>query len=332
MTIKHKILILGTGGTIAGFADNANKTVGYHSGQIGINEIIKTIPGLNNVADIRCEQVFNLSSRLMTPLDWLKLSRDIENALASSDVDGVVVTHGTNTMEETAYFMHLTVHSLKPIVFTGAMRPFTSLSSDGPMNIYQSVCVAADPISVGKGVLVVMNDKIFSARNVTKTNTTNLDTMSSPNSGILGVVENGKVYYFSDIRTKHTQFSDFYLKSIENLPKVDVVYNYAGAGNEAVTAFIENGSKGIVSTGFGDGAFSAAILEKMKTVVKSGIPVVRASRTDSGIVIMDGDEKDTENGFMVSYDLNPQKARILLMLGLTLTNDTSKLQKYFYTY
>ncbi len=330
--MKKNILILGTGGTIAGVASCADQTTGYKSGSIGIDDIVKSIPQLASIANVKSEQVMNISSRLMSPNDWLILARRVNELLKRSDVDAIVITHGTNTLEETSFFLHLTVRSKKPIVFVGAMRPATAISADGPMNILQAVVVAGTSKSLGRGVLVVMNGRIFSARDVTKHNTTNLDTMIAPNSGQIGVIENGSVHYNSLIDKKHTYRSEFNIEQIDMLPKIDVVYDYAGSKSEAVDAFVSAGAKGIVNAGVGDGAFTKSILDSLVVASRNGIAVVRSSRTGSGIVIRDGDEKDSEYGFIVSHDFNPQKARILLMLGLTLTNDVNKLQEYFYAY
>jgi len=330
--MKPNIMILGTGGTIAGAAPSTDQTAGYKSGSLGIEDILKSVPQLASVVNVKTEQVFNLSSRLMSPNEWLILARRTSDLAKRNDVDGIVVTHGTNTLEETSFFLQLTVQTRKPIVFVGAMRPATAISADGPMNILQAALVAGSPHSLGKGVLVVMNGRIFSARDVTKRNTTNLDTMTAPNSGQLGFVENGLVYYNCSIDKKHTFESEFNIEQINMLPKVDIVYNYAGCGGEAVDAFLSAGGKGIISAGLGDGAFTKGILDSLTNAARNGIVVVRSSRTGSGIVIRDGDEKDTENGFIVSHDLNPQKARILLMVALTKTFDILKFQKYFYNY
>ncbi|HJO93800.1 MAG TPA: type II asparaginase [Victivallales bacterium] len=326
-----KIMILGTGGTIAGTAENANKTVGYESGKLDISSIIDSVPGINSMAKIQYEQVFNFCSRRMKPENWVILAKNVQKYL-DEDFDGVVITHGTNTLEETAYFLHLTVKTEKPVVITCAMRPATAISADGPMNIYQAVKVASNKNSWSRGVLAVINDRLFCARDVSKGSTTNPDTMNSQNTQIIGTIEGNQIFYNFSSDKLHTFKSEFNIRDIDALPKVDVVYNYAGAGRELVDCFINNDSKGIVSAGVGNGAFTDEILAGFKDASEKGIFVVRSSRAGSGHIIRNGDEKDNEYNFIVSNDLNPQKARVLLVVALTKTDNLQKIQKIFDEY
>ncbi|WP_159084578.1 asparaginase [Dongshaea marina] len=325
------IVILGTGGTIAGAAPSTEQTIGYRSGQLSVGQLLQDIPGAASIANIQGEQVFNICSRAMNPQKWLELGKRVQSLLNRDDIDGIVVTHGTNSLEETAYFLHLMIDSKKPIVITGAMRPATAISADGPMNLLQAIAVCACPQSRERGVLVVMNDKIFNAREVTKHSTTNLDTMIAPGYGQLGTVDSGLVSFNCSSDKLHTFRSCFDIMSINELPKVDIVYNYAGCGKEPVLSFIDS-AKGIISAGFGDGALSEELLEGLICARADNIQIVRSSRTGSGLVLKNGDEDDDGNQFIVAHDLNPQKARVLLMVALTKTDDWQQIQQYFYQY
>ncbi|EAH9851513.1 type II asparaginase, partial [Campylobacter upsaliensis] len=248
---KPKVAILATGGTIAGSIDSAVATTGYTAGVVGVDVLIKAVPEIQNLAKIEGQQIANIDSSNMRDEIWLKLAQEI-NKLFASGVDGVVITHGTDTMEETAYFLNLTIKSDKPVVLVGAMRPSTAISADGPKNLYNAVALAADKNARGKGVMVAMNDKIQSARAVVKTHTLNVDAFSSPDFGDMGYIVDGKVYFYNNVAKAHTKKTPFDVKNLKELPKVDILYSYSNDGSGvAAKALFENGTKGIVVAGSG---------------------------------------------------------------------------------
>jgi len=328
-----RIKVLATGGTIAG-AQTTQADAGYKSGTFSVDDLIKAVPQLKNIAELSGEQVANIGSQTMNHEVWLKLAARVNEVLKSSDVDGVVITHGTDTMEETAYFLSLVVKSDKPVVLVGSMRPATAISADGPINLYNGVALAGSPAAKGRGPMVVLNDTIHYAREAQKMHTTHMDTFDSPNRGIAGVMNTGKAYFYSIISTRHTTTSEFSIDglTVANLPLVVVVYSYANLGGEVIDAIVEKGAKGIVLAGVGDGNTTDAALAALERAAKKGVAVVRCSRTGSGIVDRNVEVNDDKLGLIAGMELSAQKARILLMLGLTKTNDTKKLQQFFYEY
>jgi L-asparaginase len=264
---------------------------------------------------------------------WLKLAARVNEAL-KGDTDGVVITHGTDTMEETAYFLSLVVKSDKPVVLVGSMRPATAISADGPANLYNAVALAANPEARGLGPVVVLNDEIHYARESQKMNSTELNTFHSPNRGRAGVMNVGTVHFFWKNNTRHTIKSEFSVdgKAANDLPRVDIIYSYANFGPDVVDFLVKQGAKGIVLAGVGDGNSTDAVIAALSDAARKGVAVVRATRTGSGLVVRNVEVDDDKLGFIASMELNPQKARILLMLGLTKTSDTKKLQQYFMEY
>ncbi len=247
------------------------------------------------------------------------------------DIAGVVITHGTDTMEETAFFLNLVVGTDKPVVLVGAKRPATAISADGPMNLLNAAKTAVYPDAIGKGVLVVMNDQIHGARDVTKTNTTSTSTFESPVFGALGTITGGKPYFFMESVRPHTSKSEFCIRDIRELPRVDIVYAHANQDSVLVEACIKAGSKGIVYAGFGNGSIHKNAEVGLARAAQEGIIVVRTSRTGSGLVVS-GNRAWTDMGFLNSGSLNPQKARILLQLALTKTRDRRKIERIFEAY
>jgi L-asparaginase len=328
-----KIKVLATGGTIAG-AQTTQADAGYKSGTFSVDDLIKAVPQLKNIAEISGEQVANIGSQTMNHEVWLKLATRVNEVLIDPQADGVVITHGTDTMEETAYFLSLVVKSDKPVVLVGSMRPATALSADGPINLYNAVALAGRPEARGRGPLVVLNDTIHYAREAQKMHTTHMDTFESPNRGIAGVMNTGKATFYSMIATRHTTSSEFSLDglTVANLPRVVVVYSYVDLGGEVIDAIVEKGVKGIVLAGVGDGNTTDAALAALERAAKKGVVVVRSSRTGSGLVDRNVEVNDDKLGLIAGMELSPQKARILLMLGLTKTSDLNKLQGYFYEY
>ncbi len=327
---KSRIAILGTGGTIAGFIDSTIATTGYTAGAIDIDVLIKAVPQIRDLADISWEQIANIDSSNMCDEIWLRLAKKIAKLFAEG-IDGVVITHGTDTMEETAYFLNLTIKSDKPVVLVGAMRPSTAISADGPKNLYNAVALVANKEAKNKGVMVAINDKILSARGVVKTHSLNVDAFSSPDFGDLGYIVDGKFFFYNNITKAHTKNAPFDVSKLTSLPKVDILYSYSNDGSGvAAKALFEHGTKGIVVAGSGAGSIHKNQKDVLKELLKKGLKVVVSSRVVAGCVaVSDSDEK---LGFISAEDLNPQKARVLLMLALAKTSDPKKIQEYFLKY
>lgn len=324
------VVILATGGTIAGSAASNTATTGYSSGSITVDMLMDAVPEMKELANINGEQIANTGSSNINNEILLKLAKRVNELLASDDVDGIVITHGTDTTEETAYFLNLVVKSDKPVVVVGAMRPATAISADGPFNLYNAVKIASSPEAKGKGVFVALNDRIGSARYTTKTNTTMLETFKAEEQGYLGAIAGGKIHFFNEITKKHTHDTVFDISGINELPQVDIVYGYQNDGRYLYDALVEAGSQGIVVAGSGNGSISKAAKEGAIDAAKKGVLIVRSSRVGNGIVTRSA--SDDENKFVAADSLNPQKARILLMLALTQTKDPKKIQEYFYQY
>lgn len=320
------ITILATGGTIAGSGESAVSSA-YQAGQLNIDTLIDAVPEMKTLANIKGEQVVKIGSQDMSDEVWLKLAKTINRQCA--DTDGFVITHGTDTMEETAYFLNLTVKCEKPVVLVGAMRPATEKSADGPLNLYNSIVVATDKKSRGRGVLVAMNGQVLGARDVTKTSTTAVQTFTSPNFGSLGYIHNSKVDYERSPESKHTTNSPFKVDELSELPKVGIIYAYANMPTEPLHALLDAGYKGIVVAGVGNGNMNAANLALLEKAAKDGVAVVRSSRSPIGYTTRDAEIDDSKYGFSASGTLNPQKARVLLQLALTKTQDPNEIQRYF---
>jgi L-asparaginase len=325
------IVILATGGTIAGAAATGTQA-GYTSGAVTIDAMLAAVPGIQKLANIKGEQISNVGSQDMNFDILLTVAKRCNALLASNSVDGIVVTHGTDTMEESAFFLNLVVKSDKPVVLVGSMRPSTAVSADGPLNLYDAVAVAGDPNSKGRGVLVVMNDWIHGAHSLTKTSTTAIQTFMSPVRGIVGVSTYGKNDFYNNPSWKHTLASEFDIASVTKLPRVDILYAYEDMSPDLVDASVANGAKGIVIAGVGNGNMNKATLEAAARAVKKGVVVVRSSRVPNGAVGRNVEVNDDEMGFIASDELNPQKSRILLMLALLKPRTTAELQQLFQTY
>jgi L-asparaginase len=328
---KRNITILATGGTIAGAAATGTQS-GYQSGAVGIDAMVAGVPGITDLANIKGEQVSNVGSQDISFEIMLKLAKRINELLPSPDVDGIVITHGTDTMEETAFFLNLTVKSDKPVVLVGSMRPSTAVSADGPLNLYNAVAVAADPNAKGRGVLVVMNDQIHAAHSLTKTSTTAVQTFMSPLRGLAGVTAYGKNDWYNTPPWKHTDQSEFDIASVNKLPRVDVVFADADMSADLIDASVNAGAKGIVIAGVGNGNMNKASLEAAGRAAKKGVMVVRSSRVATGLVDRNVEVNDDQYGFVASDELNPQKSRILLTLALLKPRAAAQVQELFRSY
>ena len=333
MPLKHPphVVVLATGGTIAGTADSGTQA-GYASGQVTIEAMIEAVPGISALADIRGEQIANVGSQDMTFAIMIALTNRINELLADDAVSGVVVTHGTDTMEETAYFLNLTVNSKKPVVLTGAMRPATAVSADGPLNLYNAVAVAADPAAADRGVVVVMNDWIHGAHSLAKTNTTSVETFLSPINGLIGTVHYGKTQYFRRPFRRNTNTSEFSVAAITALPRVDILYACADMPADLIDCSVSQGARGIVIAGDGNGNMNAATIASASRAAGQGIVIVRSSRVPTGTVSRNVEIDDDRFKFVVSDELNPAKARILLMLALLKDRSREAVQQLYYAY
>lgn len=325
------IVILATGGTIAGSAET-NVQSGYTSGQVGVDILINAVPQLKEIANVTGEQISNIGSQDMSDKVWLKLAQRCNELLARSDVDGIVITHGTDTMEETAYFLSLVVHSKKPVVLTCSMRPSTALSADGPLNIYNAVAVAGNTDAMGRGVMVVANDRIHSGRDVVKTSTTAVETFVSPLVGIIGTVNYGKANFVDVPHKLNTFASEFNVDTNTVLPRVDIIAIYEDAPGDIIRAAVDLGTKGIVTSGLGNGNMPDACVKALEYARSKGVVVVRAARVFTGYVDRNVELNDDKLGFVASYELRPSKARVLLRLGLMKTQDPNKIQEYYDIY
>jgi len=328
---KPNIVILATGGTIAGAAATGTQS-GYKSGAVTIDAMIAAVPTIRDMANVKGEQISNVGSQDMSFDIMLKLAKRINELLPRNDVDGIVVTHGTDTMEETAFFLNLVVKSDKPVVMVGSMRPSTAVSADGPLNLYNAVGVATDPNAKGRGVLVVMNDWIQAAHSLTKTSTTAVQTFMSPLRGLVGVAAYGKNDFYNTPVWKHTSSSEFDISGVSKLPRVDIIFACADMPPDLIDASVANGAKGIVIAGVGNGNMNKASLDAAANAVKKGVMVVRSSRVPTGNVGRNVEVNDDELGLIASDELNPQKARILLSLALLKDRSKPEIQNLFYSY
>lgn len=322
-----KIALIATGGTIAGQGASDTDLTGYTPGVLGLDEILASVPGTKPYGPYVYTQFSNIESSDITVKDWIKLAKVVQRLVNRDDISGVVITHGTDSMEETAYFLNLTVHTDKPVVITGSMRPAGAISADGPINLLQAIQVARTSESIGKGVLVVLNGYIDGARDVSKRNTTNVATFDSPLVGHLGIVQDGKAYYYRTSTRRHTNQSIFDVTDCEELPRVVILTCYGGMDDMVPLSVVATNPDGLILVGLGHGTIPQNVRQITQNL---SFPIVRASRTGSGMV--SAVPQDAVAGYLVSDTLSPQKARILLMLGLTKTKHLKTLQEYFHEY
>ena len=326
-----RVVVLATGGTIAG-AGESDVEAAYASGQVGVEQLLAAVPQANELAVLRGEQISNIGSQDMNDEVWLTLAHRVNELVAMPDVDGVVITHGTDTIEETAYFLNLVVHSEKPVVLTAAMRPSTALSADGPLNFFNAVAVAGSPEATGRGVLVVINDWIHGASSLTKASTTAVQTFLSPLWGLIGTVSYGETEFFRDPVGRNTMNSEFSVDGLTSLPRVDIIMAHQDMDGALIEAAAAAGAKGIVVAGVGNGNMTQAALEALAAQAEKGIVCVRSSRVPTGRVGREVEVDDDALGLVASLGLNPQKARVLLRLALTKTTDVAEIQRYFDEY
>lgn len=326
------IAVLATGGTIAGAQADA-AAAGYKAGAFSVEHLVAAVPQLASIANIRAEQVANVGSQNMTHEVWRALALRIKALCDDPSVAGIVVTHGTDTLEETAYFLSLVIHSNVPLVLVGAMRPATALGAEGPANLYNAVALASHSSARGRGPLVVMNEDIHYAREIQKIACAGISAFASPNRGRAGVMHGGAPTFYSRNETLHSEKSELKLtlsKSSE-WPRVEIVYAYANLQADLID-FIADRADGIVLAGVGDGNATDVAIDALAAAASRGVAVVRSSRTGSGLVARNVELDDGQLGFIAAGDLSPQKARVLLMVALATTNDTKALQTCFDRY
>ncbi|MBC8995297.1 asparaginase [Pseudomonas sp. N40(2020)] len=326
------VVVLATGGTIAGAGASAANSATYQAAKVGVEQLIAGIPELSKLANVRGEQVMQIASESITNDNLLQLGRRVSELADSKDVDGIVITHGTDTLEETAYFLNLVEKTDKPIIVVGSMRPGTAMSADGMLNLYNAVAVASSKEARGKGVLVTMNDEIQSGRDVSKT--INIKTEAFKSAwGPLGMVVEGKSYWFRMPAKRHTMDSEFDIKNIKSLPDVEIAYSYGNVSDTAYKALAQSGAKAIIHAGTGNGSVSSRVVPSLQALRKDGVQIIRSSHVNAGgFVLRNAEQPDDKYDWVVAHDLNPQKARILAMVALTKTNDSKELQRMFWEY
>jgi len=325
------VVILATGGTIAGAGASAANSATYAAAKVPVDKLIAGLPEISKVANVRGEQVFQIASESFTNDNLMVLAKRVSALSKQADVDGIVITHGTDTLEETAYFLNLVVRTSKPIVVVGSMRPGTALSADGALNLYDAVNVAASKDASGKGVLVTMNDEIQSGRDVSKV--VNIKTEAFKSQwGPLGMIVEGKNYWFRAPVKRHTTQSEFNIDEITALPAVDIVYGYGSVPSTAIDALGKSGVKALVHAGTGNGSVADRIVPVLQKLRGDGVQIIRSSRVSDGFVIRNAEQPDDKYDWVTAHDLKPQKARILAMVALTKTNDSKELQRIFWEY
>ena len=331
---KPRVYVIGTGGSISYVGSSRTDYINYSydNKHLTIQELLDRVPEVNDFADVQCEQYMNVGSTDVGPEHWVGLAQRINQIfLEDPDAAGVAVTHGTATLEETSYFLNLTVKSRKPVVVTGAMRPPTGLGTDTDVNLIDCIRVAAAPQSAGHGVLTVLNNEIQAARDVTKTNSYRLETFRSNELGCLGYADSDEQAVFYRTTTKpHTQDAEFDIDSVHTLPRVDIAYAYAGADGLLVRALVDAGVAGIVAGGLGSGGSPSKMMAALKAAAQSGVPVVIATQTGNGRVVRT--RRYDEDGYIVADNLSPKKTRILLMMALTKTKNPEEIQRMMLTY
>lgn len=319
-TSRPSILVIGTGGTIGSAG-------GYWTGnptRVPIEQLVR-VPGIDSVASVASEQLWNVASSAIGPARWLELSRHVADVLRTRpELAGIVVTHGTDTMEETAYFLDLTLPGDRPVIVTGAMRPSDMAGADGPANLTSAARAAVDPRSHGRGAMVLMDDRLFAARDVTKTNSTRVETFQSPERAPIAIVDADGLFYHQPSPRRSTALFD--ITGVRELPRVDVVYGYAGADSVVIDALVAAGAKGLVMAGVGRGGLTPTQSAALRRARSAGVVVVVGTRTGSGRVPVVRDD-----GMVGAGDLNPQKARVLLMLALSRTSDPREIARIFQT-
>lgn len=316
--MRKRIHILAMGGTIAGAAGDSAATTGYQAGAVGVEELLAAVPQVREVAEVSGEQLASIDSKDITAAEQIKLAKRVRELLLSGDTDGIVITHGTDTLEESAYLLDLLHFADKPVVLTGAMRPATALSADGPLNLLDAVRVAASDDARDRGVLVVLNNDIHSARLVTKLSTTAVETFQSPSGGAVGAVNDGEVVFYHSADSHHLPQAlnaSEQMTSRQDLPYVPILYGHSDDDGRLVQMVLKNGAEGIVYAGMGNGSIPERVEQELAAALQAGVPVIRASTCVYGMVVK-AEESYEQAGFISGGLLNPRKARLLLQVAL----------------
>ncbi len=330
---KPKVAFIGTGGTISSLGTNPLDLQEYAASgtMMHADEILARFPETGLVADVLPVRYRNVPSPAVGYPEWRELVRLCDALVADhADLAGIVIGHGTATLEETAYFLGLTLKVPVPVVVVGAQRPASALSTDAGLNLVNAIRVAGSPESRGMGVLVVLNDEIQAARDVTKTATLRMQTFRTADFGVLGHADGDAVAYYRRPVRRAAPDTEFDCRSLDELPRVDVAYAYAGADGAAVSAFVAAGARGIVSAGFAPGFIPPGQVAALTEAAKAGVVVVQSTRAGSGRTFRTS--RMRRAGFLIADNLTPQKARILLALALTVTSDPAEIERIFRTY
>jgi glutamin-(asparagin-)ase len=330
-TGKPNVVVLATGGTIAGAGASAANSATYQAAKVPVEKLVAGIPELADVATVRGEQVFQIASESFTNAQLITLGKRVSQLARDPAVDGIVITHGTDTLEETAFFLNLVVRTDKPIVVVGSMRPGTAMSADGTLNLFDAVVLAGDPAARGKGTLVMMNDDILSGRDVSKR--INIKTSAFGSQwGPLGMVVERRSYWFRAPVKRHTTTSEFDIETIDRLPVVTIVYGSGDMGTALVEAAGRSGARAIVHAGTGNGSVPNYGVDGLRKLRAEGVQIIRAARVPDGFVLRNAEQPDDKYDWIVAHDHNPQKAKILAALALTRTSDPKEIQRIFWQY
>ncbi|MDF2417071.1 type II asparaginase [Acinetobacter beijerinckii] len=331
---KNNVVVVATGGTIAGAGASSANSATYTAAKVPVDGLINAVPQLKDLANVSGIQALQIASENITDKELLSLARQVNDLVKKPSVNGVVITHGSDTLEETAFFLNLVIQTDKPIILVGSMRPSTALSADGPLNLYSAVAVASSDEAKNKGVFIVMNDSIFAARDTTKG--INIHTNAFVSQwGALGTIVEGKPYWFRNSVKRQTNSSEFNIENIkgDQLPLVQIVYGSSSMTPEAYLAYAKAGTKAIIHAGTGNGSVPNYIVPTLKQLHdEQGIHIIRSSRVAQGFVLRNAEQPDEKYGWIAAHDLNPQKARILAALALTKTNDAKEIQRMFWQY
>ncbi|MPW44919.1 type II asparaginase [Acinetobacter guerrae] len=331
---KNNVVVVATGGTIAGAGASSTNSATYTAAKVPVDALINAVPQVKDLANVSGVQALQIASESITDKELLSLARQVNDLIKKPSVNGIVITHGTDTLEETAFFLNLVIHTDKPIVLVGSMRPSTALSADGPLNLYSAVALAASDDAKNKGVMVLMNDSIFAARDVTKTINIHTNAFASQ-WGALGTLVEGKPYWFRSSVKRFNNSSEFNIEDIkgDQLPLVQIVYGSDSMLPDAYLAYAKAGAKAIIHAGTGNGSVANYIVPTLKQLHdQQGIQIIRSSRVPQGFVLRNAEQPDDQYGWIVSHDLNPQKARLLAALALTKTQDAKEIQRMFWQY
>lgn len=330
---KNNVVVVATGGTIAGAGASSTNSATYTAAKVPVEGLLQAVPQIQDLANVSGVQALQIASESITDKELIQIARQINDLVKKPDVHGVVITHGTDTLEETAFFLSLVIKTDKPIVVVGSMRPPSALSADGPLNLYSAVALASNPSSKGKGVMVMMNDSIFAARDVSKSINIHTNAFQSQ-WGALGMVVEAKPYWFRSVTKRYNQNSEFNIENIkgDQLPLVQIVYASTNLGPEAYQAYAKAGAKAIIHAGTGNGSVAKAVVPTLQQLQSQGVQIIRSSRVGAGFVLRNAEQPDDQYGWVVAHDLNPQKARILAAVALTKTKNAQELQRMFWNY